>query len=218
MSLDQFELLELRRDGGIQTYHAREIATARPVQVHLFPYGRTQESDALLGMVDQLPETERRRVLDRGESRGLPYVVTDRLAGYADLREWLAVNTFHAEPSAPARPPSVDDQFFALFDTPTIPGPAAYSAAARRSIASTPASTTAFEAGPMPVFQPSPSPRSEPVSQTSLLSGSIEIEALQPRRGFLPTAAKSLLWLFLGIFAALAFLAAILAFFAFRPR
>lgn len=217
MSLDRFELLELRREGGIQTYHAREIATARPVQVHFFAQGNTSETASLLGMLARLPEDERRRVIDRGESRGLPYIVTDRLAGYADVREWITANATRAPASAAFRPPSVDEQFLALFDTPVVPGPAAYSAAAAEGPSSMgpTAAMPAFSDAPQP--QPAP-PRGELRNEPSLLSKSIEIEALQPRRGFLPTAAKSLLWLVLGIIAALAFLAAVGAFFAFRPR
>jgi len=112
LSLDRFELLELRRDGGIQTYHAREIATARPVQVHIFAAGLTAENLVLFRRIDRLPDGERRRILDRGSSRGLPYVVTDRLAGYADFREWL---TTHAAPSAN---PTLDEQFLQLFESP----------------------------------------------------------------------------------------------------
>ena len=111
MSLDRFELLELRRDGGIQTYHAREIATARPVQVHLFAAGLTAENLVLFRRIDRLPDSERRRVLDRGESRGTPYVVTDRLAGYADFREWVTAN------AAPALNPTLDEQFLQLFES-----------------------------------------------------------------------------------------------------
>ena len=44
VGLDRFELLELRRDDGVQTYHAREVATARPVQVHLFANGRMEDA------------------------------------------------------------------------------------------------------------------------------------------------------------------------------
>jgi hypothetical protein len=115
LSLDRFELLELRRDGGIQTYHAREIATARPVQVHLFSAGLTAENLVLFRRIDRLPDSERRRVLDRGESRGTPYVVTDRLAGYADFREWVTTN------AAAAPNPSLDEQFLQLFEPPVGP-------------------------------------------------------------------------------------------------
>ena len=106
MPLDRFELLELRRDDGIQTYHAREVATHRPVQVHLFHDSRSRDALDLLSRVAHLPDAERRRVLDRGISGGRPYVVTDRLAGFASLREWLDQKC----------PPSADDQFARLFD------------------------------------------------------------------------------------------------------
>jgi hypothetical protein len=207
VSLDRFELLELRRDGSVQTYHAREISTARPVQVHLFT-GGTGESAELLRMVPKLPESERRRVLDRGESQGLPYIVTDRLAGYVDFREWVTVNSRPSSgtvaPRSPVRPPTVDEQFFQLFDS----APPAFPAAPAKGLTSTITMTTPT-ADPVQLEQP---------IAPSLLSGSIEIEALQPRRGFLPTAAKSLLWLVLGVLTALAFLAGLAAFFAFRPR
>jgi hypothetical protein len=202
VSLDRFELLELRREGTVQTYHAREISTARPVQVHLFPSGTMGESAELLSLVPQLPESERRRVLDRGESQGMPYIVTDRLAGYVDFREWVTVNSRPSAAPFPAREPTVDEQFFQLFDA----APPAFSPSAA---AAAPALT---RAAPQPVSRPFV--RDEP----SLLSASIEIEAVQPRRRFLPTAAKSLLWLVLGILTALAFLAGIAAFFAFRPH
>ena len=215
MSLDRFELLELRRQGPVQTYHAREIATARPVQVHLFVAGETGENAELLALIPQLPDAERRRVLDRGESRGFPYIVTDRLAGYADFREWVTANS---RAQTPARSLSVDEQFFQLFDSPAAAAPA-------------PAlEPDPFEglrlAQPGP-FQPAPDPFAgmgqpgrRPVDQpdTNLLSKSIEIEAFKPRRGFFSSAFKSIVWLMLGIVAALAFLAGLAAFFVFRPR
>ena len=106
MSLDRFELLELRHDDGIQTFHARELASARPVQVHLFAEGQTRDTLAFLGRIAYLPEDERRRVIDRGIHQGVPYLVTDRLAGYASLREWIE------EKCAP----TLDQQFAALFE------------------------------------------------------------------------------------------------------
>ena len=107
VALDQFELLELRRDDGIQTFHAREIATARPVQVHLLNNGSVPENLALLSRINRLPEAERRHVIDRGVFHGRPYVVTDRLAGFASLREWLDAKALAA---------SLDEQFYDLFE------------------------------------------------------------------------------------------------------
>jgi hypothetical protein len=211
VSLDRFELLELRREGSVQTYHAREISTARPVQVHLFIGGNGGENARLLELIGQLPESERRRVLDRGESQGFPYIVTDRLAGYVDFREWVTTNSKLSAASASSRTPSIDQQFFNLFDSApqSFPVPAAVTA-----------SPPEFFVATQPVVtQPMiPGPAYRPVDEPSLLGASIEIEAVQPRRGFFPTAAKSLLWLVLGVFAALAFLAGLAAFLAFRPH
>jgi hypothetical protein len=258
VSLDRFELLELRREGSVQTYHAREISTARPVQVHLFVGGAVGENAELLGLVPKLPESERRRVLDRGESRGFPYIVTDRLAGYLDFREWVTVNSRPSSVPNPGRPPTIDEQFFQLFDAPSLPAPAspalapappalapappalapAPPALAPASPALAPAPAPAFSppvvavpapAAPTPVLAPTPEfVMAEPMipgpayraaePEPSLLNASIEVESFQPRRRFLPTAAKSLLWLVLGIMTALAFLAGLAAFFAFRPH
>ncbi|MGH9558434.1 MAG: hypothetical protein ACRD30_04275 [Bryobacteraceae bacterium] len=107
MGLERFELLELRRDDGIQTFHAREVATARPVQVHVFPPSMGPEYMNLLKEIDRLPDTERRRVIERGEHRDVRYIVTDRLAGYSGIREWLAVK--------PAVHAALDEQFSKLF-------------------------------------------------------------------------------------------------------
>lgn len=106
VGIERFELLELRADDGVQTYHAREIATARPVQVHLFSQGQTRETLALLAKLVYMPDAERRRVLDRGMFQGRPYVVTDRLAGFASLREWIELKSA----------PTLDEQFARLFE------------------------------------------------------------------------------------------------------
>ena len=110
VSLGRFELLELRHDDGIQTYHAREITTKRPVQVHVFANGPSPDNLALLTKVAYLPDVERHRVIDRGMIQGRPYVVTDRLAGFASLREWLDQKSVAME--------TLDHQFAQLFDTP----------------------------------------------------------------------------------------------------
>lgn len=227
MSLDRFELLELRRQGAVETYHAREIATARPVQVHFFVAGETPETAELLALIRQLPDTERRRVIDRGESRGFPYVVTDRLAGYADFRDWVTANS-RPTPSAPSPALTIDEQFFQLFDSPRAPEPEPDPFARIRA-----PELHALSQQQDPVFFPvgpaaaAPAPAPDPFSgirlpekrdEPSLLGASIEIEAVRPRRGFFSSAFKSILWLILGIFAALAFLAALAAFFVFRPR
>ncbi len=106
MSLDRFELVELRYDDGIQTYYARDAATSRPVQVHLFAEGQTRDTLMFLSRLAYLPDEERRRVIDRGVHDGIPYLVTERLAGYASLREWIDRKSA----------PTLDQQFAALFE------------------------------------------------------------------------------------------------------
>lgn len=112
---DRYELVELRRDDGIQTFHAREIATARPVQFHLFAQEESCENIALLSRLEYLPDAERRRVIERGEYQGRPYVITDRLAGYPGFREWLTAMT-----DPPVKNSSLDEQFLQLFDASAL--------------------------------------------------------------------------------------------------
>jgi hypothetical protein len=86
---ERFELLDLDRDEGVQSYTARDIATGLPVKVHLFQKPKSPLQAALLEALDHLPETEKGRILDRGEHEGKPYVVTDRLLPYSGLTEWV---------------------------------------------------------------------------------------------------------------------------------
>ena len=101
---DRFELLGLQRDDGIKTFQALEKATGRLVQAHLFVHPHAPETVALLKKLDQLPEGERQRIVDRGEHQGTPYVVTDRLVDQPGLREWLVAKS----KKAPEAPPVIE--------------------------------------------------------------------------------------------------------------
>jgi hypothetical protein len=128
---ERFELLALHRDDGVKTFHAREIATRRPVHVHLFSDPNAPQHAALLARLDRLPITERRRIIERGEVDGAPYVVTDRLVDQPGFREWLNAKALPLElrksldqagkwkvpEPAPAQRADVDEQFAALFET-----------------------------------------------------------------------------------------------------
>lgn len=103
----QFEVRELERDDGIQTFSAREIATGRPVQVHLFDREACPDTAELLALMDHLNETQKWRVVARGEHKGAPYVVTQQLIGQPSFREWLTPK------------PSLDEQFLRLFEAET---------------------------------------------------------------------------------------------------
>lgn len=104
---ERYELLDLNRDVGVKTFEAREIATGRPVKVHLFVHPAAPLQALLLKAIGRLPETERARILDQGKHEGTPYVVTDRLADYEGLSEWVQAAGHHNKPDASkaAKPP-----------------------------------------------------------------------------------------------------------------
>ncbi len=104
MSLyERYELLDLNRDDGVKTFEAREIATGRPVKVHLFVRPAAPLQAALLKAIDHLSESDLQRVVERGKHEGTPYVVTDRLADYPGLSEWVQAAS-HQSKSKPAKP------------------------------------------------------------------------------------------------------------------
>ena len=99
MSLyERYELLDLNRDDGVKTFEAREIATGRPLKVHLFVHPAAPLQVALLKAIEQLPDSERQRIIERGKHEGTPYVVTDRLVDYAGLSEWVQAASHHGKP------------------------------------------------------------------------------------------------------------------------
>jgi hypothetical protein len=99
---ERFELLDLDRDDGVKTFAAREISTGRPVKVHLFVRADAPIQVALLKAIDRLPDAERPRIIERGKHDGTPYVVTDRLADYPGLSEWVQATGHAAKPKKPA--------------------------------------------------------------------------------------------------------------------
>jgi hypothetical protein len=241
---DRFELLELRRDDGIQTFHAREIATARPVQVHLLSR-KTPENDALLSRLEHLPDAERRRIVDRGETEGVVYVVTDRLAGHPGFREWLMAKSDPA-----ARISALDQQFLELFDTaetadvgapkvrmepefassqtPAAPGPGAPGFSSNEPVHSKPGARANFSGEPAILAGPAAfsrvavapvtfSPGAVPEPEIS--SGPSEADTASSGTHLEKRpAANALLGIALGILAAILLLAVVIAVMAFRPR
>lgn len=192
---DRFELLEMRHNDGVQTYHAREISTARPVQVHFL--SDPMENSALLASVERLTDAERRRVLDLGEIQGIPYVVTDRLAGYATFREWLTTQ------AAASQKPGLDTQFWKLFDPSqgTAPAPVIEYPPIENPPVETPLYDNRF-------FEKEAQSDPEPQPNVTLRT-TIHV---------VPSAAKLTLGLILGIIAAILFLGMALAIFAFRSH
>jgi hypothetical protein len=100
---ERYELLDLNRDDGVKTFEAREIATGRPVRVHLFVRPAAPLQAALLKAIDHLSEEDLQRIVERGKHEGTPYVVTDRLIDYPGLSEWVQAVS-HQSKSKPAKP------------------------------------------------------------------------------------------------------------------
>jgi hypothetical protein len=98
---ERYELLDLNRDLGVKTFEAREIATGRPVKVHLFEHPSAPLQAALLKAIDKLSAEQRRRIIERGKHERTPYVVTDRLSGYAGLSEWVQAVVQSVKPAKP---------------------------------------------------------------------------------------------------------------------
>lgn len=199
---DRYELVELRRDDGIQTFHAREIATARPVQFHLFGQEESGENLALLSRLDHLPSGERRRVIERGDYQGRPYVITDRLAGYPGFREWLTAMT-----DPPFKNSSLDEQFLQLFDAPALndlkpSGPAKIAP-----------DTQELDRQFFQLFHPEADPDAETLWLTMRGPAATDRLATGPVR----IAARSLVGIVLGIVAAILVLGLLVAVAAFRP-
>src|SRR5260370_6077204 len=98
-----YDLTDLVRDDGIKTFSGREIATGRPVQVHLFTRPESLEMKALLKRVAELPPAGRALVIDQGEHEGTPYVVTAIIMGHPGFREWV-LSQKPVEAPVPAAP------------------------------------------------------------------------------------------------------------------
>jgi len=111
---DQFELLDLVRDDGVKSFRARELATGRMVEVHVFANSLAPISRALLHKLDKLASADSAAgpagqsapaILDRGDYEGTPYVVTLPLDGFSSLHEWVFAisNRTPADPGDPDR-------------------------------------------------------------------------------------------------------------------
>ena len=188
MSLERYELLELRGDDGVQTYHARDTATRKAVQVHIFSDGQSRDALILLAKVAYLPDADRRRILDRGMTQGHPFVVTDRLAGFASLREWLEIKSS----------PTLDQQFARLFE----PAPREFRAAMKPDrpmalLVHPGGRRVETDADPMAIL-PAPLPRT--------------------RRDGAEPGKPPIFALLVGILAAVVFLVILIAVLAFRPH
>ena len=93
------------RDDGVQTFHAKEKATGRHLELHLFlPFGRP-ENKVLFEKLKSLPLETRRKFLDTGVDGSTPYLVTDPLPGGRGFKGWSEelIAGMQPAPSVPSR-------------------------------------------------------------------------------------------------------------------
>jgi hypothetical protein len=156
----------------------------------------------LLVRLDHLPEAERRRVIERGEYQGRPYVITDRLAGYPGFREWLTAMT-----DPPVKNSSLDEQFLQLFDAPAISD---WKATAPTNVRP---DTQELDRQFFQLFHPD----ADLDADTLWLTMRVPAATDRLPTGPVKIAARSLVGIVLGIVAAILVLGLLVAVAAFRP-
>jgi hypothetical protein len=185
---ERYELLDLNRDIGVKTFEARELATGRPVKVHLFVHPSAPLQAALLKAIDKLPDDARQRIIERGKHEGTPYVVTDRLADYPGLSEWVQAAGHSPKPAKPLLETAGAWKVPAAPSAPAPITPAA-SAPALASTAVSPGISPPLPTATSPAAPPPISPASPPKAHSELNQKFTELFATAER----PVVADSLL-------------------------
>jgi len=99
----RYDLERLIADGEAKTFRAKENSTGRVVFLHLFnPEGQPLLA-ALQARFGQDPQNPVPPLLELGEFSGSPYAVTEPIAGFRTLREWLGRGA-NGEPLPPPPP------------------------------------------------------------------------------------------------------------------
>jgi len=86
---DKYELLAPLDAPGELALAGREIRTGQPVMVHLLLGRQRPEVQEALRRLNSLRDEQRRHVLETGDYRGIPFVVTDGAPGASDMQSWL---------------------------------------------------------------------------------------------------------------------------------
>lgn len=108
MSLEtSYDVLEMLRDDGVQTFRAKEKSTGRGLELHLFlPFGRP-ENKTLFEKLKSLPLDARKNFLDIGFDGSTPYLVTDPLAGGIGFKNWADQLIAGSQPASSGFNPSI---------------------------------------------------------------------------------------------------------------
>jgi len=146
-----FKLLVLIHDGDTKSYLARHPSFDRTVMLHVLPQPGSTACDELIALMERLSPAAQKMILDRGEENGAGYLVTDKIADFRSLRDWLEkaavaplVAPVPAEPAAPEAPP---------VEAPA-PAPAPAPGEFTRLFQAVPATSAAPDPPPPPAAQP----------------------------------------------------------------
>ncbi len=87
MSFDEkYRLLDLIEDGSAQTFVAEEIATGQKVNVFLFAGEQARTQAELIGQLSSADNTLFPELIETGKNNDTPYVVTQLIGGFAELK------------------------------------------------------------------------------------------------------------------------------------
>ena len=84
---DKFRLLELTEDESAKTFTALEIATGRKITVFLFPGELARKQADFLERLRNADRREFPELLEIGDNRGTPYIVTEPFPNLSKLKE-----------------------------------------------------------------------------------------------------------------------------------
>jgi hypothetical protein len=91
MQLDtSYDFLELTQQEGVDVWKARDKATGKLVQIHLFPVARQSSVNAICAGLIGLPAEARGKILQFGPARDATCFVTDLLPEGESLQNWIA--------------------------------------------------------------------------------------------------------------------------------
>jgi hypothetical protein len=101
---EKYQLLDLSQDESAKTFAAREISTGRKVTVFLFVGEQARLQSDLLESLRKADRSRLPELIEVGDNRGTPYVVTQPLSGLSELKQRLAgISGSATTPSKTAR-------------------------------------------------------------------------------------------------------------------
>ncbi|MCU1258384.1 MAG: hypothetical protein JWO80_1269 [Bryobacterales bacterium] len=105
MNLEKnYQLLDVLRDDGIRTLKAKEIASGRSLEVHLF---MKLEDHALFDGLHGLPLSARSALLEFGSELKIPYIVTDPVPAETTARAWFTTLMKPVQAPPEPKPPPI---------------------------------------------------------------------------------------------------------------